>query len=61
MLSTTFVDSKKMPCSEQYYKVLYCINNSIGNEEDVQDKCSNMNETYLKCINSTKSELTKNK
>ncbi len=61
MLSTTFVDSKKMPCSEQYYKVLYCINNSIGNEEDVQDTCSNMNETYLKCIKSKNIELTKKK
>jgi hypothetical protein len=61
MLSNNFINSKKIPCLEQYYKVLYCINNGLGNEEDIQDKCYNINETYLKCINSTKSELTKKK
>ena len=39
MLSNNFVNSKKIPCLEQYYKVLYCINNGLGNEEDIQDKC----------------------
>ena len=59
MLSNNLVNSKKIPCLEQNNKVLYCINNGLGNEEDIQDKCYNMNETYLKCIRSTKSDLTK--